>query len=191
MPEVSIQDSRLDLVEQSKLLGVMVTSNLSWSSNTEYIVGRCMNKMWIMRRLKKLGAENTDLLEVYFKQVRSIAEYAVPVWNSGLTGEDISKLERIQKVACHIILGEKYESYGSAIKSLGLVKLAERRKQICLKFAIRAQKHEKFTKWFKPTPQVITRIKKPKFYSVVCKTARFDKSPLSYLTKLLNQHYKK
>ena len=140
-----------------------------------------------MRRLKKLGAAESDLLGVYFKQIRSIAEYAVPVWNSALTGEEIVKIERIQKIACNIILGQNYESYTSALKTLGLEKLSVRRRKICTKFAKKALKHKKFTKWFRPTPEVITRTKKPKFYDVVCKTARFEKSPLSYLTRILNQ----
>ena len=141
MPEMRIEGTRLDLVEQSKLLGVVLTSNLSWSANTEYIVERCMKKMWVMRRLKKLGASSTDLLEIYYKQIRCIAEYAAPVWSSAITMEDSRKLERIQKVACNIILGENYESYTAATKSLGLEKLNERRKRICMKFAKKSQKH--------------------------------------------------
>ena len=51
-----------------------------------------------MRRLQKLGANESDLLEVYAKLVRSIAEIAFPVWNSGIKEEDIVILERIQKL---------------------------------------------------------------------------------------------
>ena len=147
--------------------------------------------MWVMRRLKRLGAEPSDLMEVYFKQVRSIAEYAVPVWNSGITGEDICRIERIKKIACNIILGTEYESYTKALKTLGLEKLSVRRRNICLKFAKKALNHEKFTKWFKPTPVGASRIKKPQFYDVVCRTTRFENSPLSYLTRLLNQQVSK
>ena len=191
MPEMVVEGTRLDLVEQYKLLGVIVTSNLSWSANTDYIVERCHKKMWVIRRLKKLGADHSDLLDVYFKLVRSIVEYAVPVWNSGLTGEDICKIERIQKIACNIILGDKYQSYNHALKTLGLEKLSVRRKGLCIKFTRKAMQHDKFSMWFKPTPTVNTRIKRPQFYEVVCKTARFENSPLSYLTKLLNQHFNK
>ena len=191
MPEMVVEGTRLDLVEQAKLLGVIVTSNLSWSANTDYIVERCYKKMWVMRRLKKLGADDSDLIEVYHKQVRSVAEYAVPVWNSALTGEDICKIERIQKIACNIILGDKYKSYTHALKTLGMEKLSVRRKNLCIKFARKAQKHDKFSKWFKPTPTVTARIKKPQFYEVVCRTSRFENSPLSYLTKLLNQNSNK
>jgi hypothetical protein len=161
-----IENTRLDLVEQAKLLGVVLSSNNSWSANTEYIVDRCNKKTWVLRRLKKLGASHTDLLDVFFKQIRSVAEFAVPVWNSALTGDDVAKLERLQKIVCHIILAEEYKSYSSALKTLGLEKLSVRRKKICLTFAKKAQKHQQFSKWFKPSPNIKTRQKKPKFSNV-------------------------
>ena len=149
-------------------------------------------KTWTLRRLKQLGASNKDLIDVYCKQIRSIAEFAAPVWNSSLTGEDIVKLERIQKIAFHIILGDEYYSYTSALKILGMEKLSQRRKQLCLKFAKRALKSEKFRKWFKTSiPNLRTRNQKPKFCDVFSRTARFEKSSISYLTRLLNQHYEK
>ena len=56
MPEFEVIHSRIDLVEQVKLLGVVISSNLSWSANTDSIVERCNRKTWMLRRLKKLGA---------------------------------------------------------------------------------------------------------------------------------------
>ena len=37
MPEMELNGTRIDLVEQSKLLGVILTSNLSWSTNTQFV----------------------------------------------------------------------------------------------------------------------------------------------------------
>ena len=85
MPEFRIEETRIDLIEQTKLLGIVLSSDLSWTANTEYIVTRCQSKTWMLRRLKKLGANQEDLLEVYKKQIRSLAEFGVPVWNSALT----------------------------------------------------------------------------------------------------------
>ena len=186
MPELELNDTRIDLVEQSRLLGVILTSNLSWSANTEFIIEKCNKKLWMHRRLKRLGASQSDLIDVFIKQIRSVTEFAAPVWNSSLTGEEISRLERIQKNAMHIILSDQYSSYNSALKTTGLEKLADRRRKICMKFARRAQKHSKFSKWFRPNPKRITRVKQPKFCTVICKKKRFKKSPLSYLTNLLN-----
>ena len=79
------------------------------------------------------------------------------------------------------------DCYACFLKTLGLEKLSVRSRKICTKSAKKAIKHKKFIKWFKPTHELITRNKKPKFYDVVCKTARFEKSPLGYLTRILNQ----
>ena len=64
-------------------------------------------------------------------------------------------------------------------------------KKIWIIFAKKSQKHNKFNKWFKPCPSVATRRKKPKFFEIFSKKVRVDKSPLSYLTKLLNQAFDK
>ena len=41
LPQFEIEDTPIELMEQTKLLGVIVDSNLSWTSNTEFIVSRC------------------------------------------------------------------------------------------------------------------------------------------------------
>ena len=44
-PEVSIDNELLNVVECTKLLGVMVSSDLKWNENVSYIVGRCMKRL--------------------------------------------------------------------------------------------------------------------------------------------------
>ena len=190
-PNIELSNKKLDLVEKTNLLGIMVSSDLSWENNTDFIVQRCNQRIWILRRLKKLGARINDLLDV-FKQIRSIAEYAVPVWNFSLTGRQIAKLERIQKTAFHVILGRSYTSYSSALKILKMKKLSERRGKLCLKFALKCEKHSKFKKWFKPREKNLsTRNKPSKYTKAFTMTKRFEKSPLPYLTDLLNLYYRK
>ena len=136
--------------------------------------------------MKKLGAKEIDLLEVYTKQIRCILELAVPAWQGSITQAERVSLERVQKSACHIILGDEYVSYRSALKSLNLESLESRRKKLSLKFAIKASKHIKFKSWFRENDQnVNTRHEKPKFRDVRANHSRFEKSALSYLTKLL------
>ena len=60
-----MHNEEIELIEKTKLLGVVLSSDMSWSSNTEYLVSRCNNKIWILRRLKKLGANQDDLIDVY------------------------------------------------------------------------------------------------------------------------------
>ena len=52
--------------------------------------------------------------------VRSILELAVPVWNAGLTKHESNQIERVQRSAFHIILGEGYVCYENALETLDL-----------------------------------------------------------------------
>ena len=66
----------------------------------------------------------------------------LPAWQSG-----ISQAEKMS--ACHIILGDNYMSYRNALGTLSLGNLETRRNQLCLKFGKMAEKHDKFSNWFK------------------------------------------
>ena len=107
--------------------------------------------MWMIRRLKQLGANIHELIDVYFKQVRSILEFAAPVWAGSITQEEDKQIERVQKTLCAIILGPKYKSYTEALVELKLERLSVRRKNITLKFAQKCTTHKKHKNWFKLT----------------------------------------
>ena len=142
----------------------------------------------MLRRLKQLGANREELLDVYIKQVRSVLELAVPVWHSSITLVEKCDIERVQRAALHIILGDDYVSYKDALEELNVKSLEDRRVQLCSKFAKKAVKNDKFQNWFKVnTRRSRTRQKQPKYCPVWARSSRYEKSPLSYLTTILNQ----
>ena len=190
LPEFSIEGNDLAVVEKMRLLGLIITPNLKWVSNTQNVVLKANKRMWILRRLKKLGAPDSNLLDVYVKQIRCILEYAVPVWQGSITVAEKQDLERIQKIACHIILGERYQSYKDALQTLKLETLEARRYKLCLNFALKLEKSEKFRKWFKPNTKTHgTRSRPTKYVPVKANHDRFRRSPISLLTNLLNAYY--
>ena len=192
MPGIRFENHELEVVNEIKLLGLTIRSDLKWTSNTHDMVVKANKKLWILRRLKSIGAKVSDLVEVYTKQIRCILELAAPAWQGSITQAERITLERVQKCACHIILGDSYISYRNALNLLNLESLELRRQKLSLKFAIKASKHSKFKAWFKPNDQnVNTRQEKTKFCDVKASHSRFDKSAISYLTKLLNGHYRK
>ena len=183
-------DDVLEVVEELRLLGVVVTSNLNWQAHVDYMCTKAFNRLWMIRRLKPLGATTDELIKVYQTQIRCILEFAVAAWNSGLTKAQINQLERAQKCALAIILQEDYISYSHALSTVNLESLQDRRHALCLKFARKAQKHPKFTNWFCPNDQtgVDTRSEKKILKPVQARTCRFEKSPIAYLTRLLNEN---
>ena len=155
------------------------------------MVLKAYKKLWIIRRLKSHGAEIIDLVDMYVKQVRCMLELAVPVWAGAVTQAEIDDIERVQKGALHVILGENYINYRIALNMTDLETLELRRTKLCLKFALKAEKHPKFTHWFKRKFANNTRQKQYKYYTVTGRTSRLMKSPISHLINLLNEHYSK
>jgi hypothetical protein len=95
-PEYSFRVGQvLEVMEESKLLGIQISSNLSWFSNNKSIYTRAMSKMWLLRRMKSLKMEPQIILDYCLKEIRSLAEQGVAVWNSGLTNGQINDLEKI------------------------------------------------------------------------------------------------
>ena len=70
------------------------------------------------------------------------------MWHSSLSQRNRNDLERVQKSAVRVILGNNYNNYEDALKKIGLVTLEERREQMCLKFAKECLKLEKMKKLF-------------------------------------------
>ena len=136
------------MVEIFKLLGVMVRSDLIWYYNSDYICQKRYSRLWMLRRLSKLGASESEMLDVYQKQVRSVLELALPVWQAGLTQQEISQIERVQRTALYIILGENYHSYENTLELLECDRLSDRRYKLCANFVKKAAKHPQFQNCF-------------------------------------------
>ena len=108
--------------------------------------------------------------DVYIKQVRSVLELAVPAWQPGLTEYEAKQIERVQKCALSIILGEDYSSYDLAREQMSIEKLSDRRFKLCENFAKKASKSKRFKHWFSESEvvqsnnNVRTRSRKDKLF---------------------------
>ena len=72
LPEIQVDGQNLEVVEDYKLLGVMISSDLKWDKNTEHITKKAYNRLWMIRRLKNLGLKTESLLQIFQTQVRSL-----------------------------------------------------------------------------------------------------------------------
>ena len=168
-----------------KMLGVIVSSNLKWRNNTNYICSKARRKLWLLRRLQPLGLSVQELFDVYSKEIRSILEFAVPVWHSGISKKEASEIEAIQKLAFRIILGQAYSGYSSACALLSTEPLKQRRQKICYKFTIKNIKSENNLFTLIDSSHNLRKIRNIiKEYK--CHTSRFQRSSLPFLAKLAN-----
>ena len=133
------------------------------------------------------------MVDVYQKQVRAVLELAVPVWQPGITRQEQYQIERVQKCAMSIILGDHSVSYTEALDILDLETLEVRRRKICENFVRKAAEHPKFMHWFKinslSSNSKVRRSKKTpvnRYLHVQTRTTRYRNSPLPYLTEILN-----
>ena len=123
------------------------------------------------------------ILDYYMKEVRVHLELAVPVCQSGLTYKLTADLERVQRVAVGILVGGV--PYAQACATIGLKPLQVRRLELCEQFAVStASEESRHSNLFKA--QKNPRTNKEEFRDHFCRKSRFFKSPLLYLTRILN-----
>ena len=111
--------------------------------------------MWIVRRLKALGASRTRLVDVLQKQVLSVLQLAVPAWDCLLTAQERTDIERVLRTGLRIIWGEDYISFEQALDDSQLRTMQETRSKIVNKFVRRTVGHNKyninlFFVWYTP-----------------------------------------
>ena len=180
---------QLEVVNQTKLVGIVISDNLKWSAHVDYMVKRANKKIWLLRRMKILKLDSDILLDFYFKEVRSILEFGVSVWNSGITNKMKEEIERIQKICVNIILCDtEWEiPYEVGCTLLGIEPLVFRRQDLCTRFIQKASLDPRHDDMFsRNTNPFNTRNEKPIYKEFNCRRNRFFDSPLCYLTRLLN-----
>ena len=126
-------------------------------------------------------------------QNHDVLEYCSTVWHSGLTKSDTKDIERVQKAAVKIFMGNKYQGYEQALKFLKLDSLKERRIKMALRFAKRSLKLEHFSRMFplNDSNHMMT-MRNPEKYGInISRSEVHKRSAVPFLQRLLNEDYLK
>ena len=99
-------------------------------------------------------------------------------------------LERVQKSALRVILGEKYISYENALNVVRMDSLEMRRQNICLKFAKQCIRNEKLRNIFPRNYSSHSMEKRSgeKFVVKKALTERYKRSAIPNMQRLLNKN---
>ena len=182
------------------LLGIIITDDLRWRVNTANMCQKVNKKFFCLWKLKQFGLKQEELITAWKVLLRPIAEYAAPLWHSGLLKSDSDKLERLQKRAVGLILGTTYVNferrykvkgktvpYEAALKYLQIPKLSERRESLTKTFAIDTFNSERHKDFFEEKGNVRPNARfKPIVQEETCRTDRFRNSAIPYMSRLLN-----
>ena len=101
-------------------MGVIISNDLSWNEHCDSIHKKATKRLFVLRTLKRVGLGTNDLVLVYCSIVRSIVEYASPVWAAIPLYLD-ELIESVQRKALKIIFGRV--DYTEALVLAGLESL--------------------------------------------------------------------
>ena len=191
IPELTLYNKDdIEVVQEMKIVGFIMRSDMRTSSNTEYLVRKAFKRLWLIRRLKALGASNSQLIDALQKQVLSVLWLGAPAWFCMLTQQEKQDIDRVAKVGLRIIFGEAYSGFENTLSVAGMSRPTRQLSKMTSRFAVRSSKHPKFCNWFQPAAakSINTRSRQnPQvFTSVPCRTDRYKRSPIPHLTELLN-----
>ena len=91
----------LEVVSTFKYLGLLISSDMSWSNHIKDICSKARKILGLLYRRYYQYADESTLLQLYMSLVRPHLEYAAPVWDPHLQ-KDIQLLEDTQKFACRM-----------------------------------------------------------------------------------------
>ena len=188
---LKVNDSKLDRISVTKLLGVWISEDMSWDRNCKEICMKAFSRLSMITKLKYVGVCEDDLIDIYILFIRSVTEYCAVAFHSRLTQEQSNKLERIQKTCLRVILGDSYVDYNTALNKCGLQTLFDRREKRCLDFSLKCLKHPTNRRLFPHNPNQTHGVRSTETFSVnFARTSTYRDFAVPYCQRLLNQHYK-
>ena len=140
--------------------------------------------------MKRFQPPKEQLVTVYTTYIRPLLEYCAPVFHANLTAAQANQIEKVQKRALKLIGG--YDgSYQQLLNDLKLDSLADRRTQLCLRFAkilLSSAEHRDIL----PPERGEISARRTRYAHLLqpyrC-GARLRRSSVPYMTSLLNQYF--
>ena len=128
VPKYTLNNAHLDVVTEYKYLGVVLNNRLTWDNHVQYVVIKANKMLGYIISVARDLCQNVKL-SLYKALVLPILEYGQPVWHL-YTSTLVDKLEKVQRRATRIILGQRMMEmdYDNRLKLLNWSSLNSRRK---------------------------------------------------------------
>ena len=114
-----------------KYLGVLLSSDMKWSSHIEATCSKAKRILGLLYRRFYGLADRRTIIQLYLSIVRPHLEYASSLWDPH-TQKDIAALESVQKFACKIATKHWNCEYQQLLETCAVPSLVERRTKLKL-----------------------------------------------------------
>ena len=140
-PPLIFGETFIDRVNTHKHLGLLLTSSLDFSLQVHEVCLKANRKLSVLRSVKLLNRKTLDVL--YKLTVRSVIDYALPVYYKSLKQTDIGRLENIQYRAGKLVCGAlHYTNKDKLNLELGWESIMERGNLLSLNIFHKIHRHE-------------------------------------------------
>ena len=102
-PPVVIGEECIKLAKDAKLLGVTISGDFTWNAHITEVTKTAAKRPYFLVQLKRARVLQKDLCLFYIICVRSVIDFAAPVFYHPLLAYLSQELECIQKRAMRII----------------------------------------------------------------------------------------
>ena len=69
---LGLDNTLLEQVSETRLLGVIINENLTWHSNTDFLVKKAYKRMLILHKLFEFNLPVAEILNIYIYHLHSI-----------------------------------------------------------------------------------------------------------------------
>ncbi len=102
-PPLTIDSSTVDSLSSTKFLGVHITEDLTWTTNTMSLSKKAQQRLHFLRRLKRASLPPPILTTFYRGTIESVLTSCITVWYGNCSAADRKTLQRTVNTATKII----------------------------------------------------------------------------------------
>ena len=101
--KVILNNQEVEIVDYFKYLGLFVDSALNFNIHVEHVLGKCNQRLYVLRRLRSFEVSREILVQVYKSIVLSIITFCLPVWYGSCRLKEKTKLQKCVREAGKIV----------------------------------------------------------------------------------------
>ncbi|KAI3352575.1 hypothetical protein L3Q82_005511 [Scortum barcoo] len=99
---LSINGTTVERVNSFRFLGVHISEDLTWTHHTDFITKSARQRLFFLRRLRRLNMDSRLLCRFYRCTIERILTGCITAWYSSCTALNRKALQRVVKAAQHI-----------------------------------------------------------------------------------------